>query len=103
MFVSEKEEISKFISEETKNRRNRKFMLIIICLLAIIYSYPVLNFINNPTIDITSISIKIPLKDVITIFPTIIASVYLVFLSSAIKQTVLLLRMHYYNFAYMEF
>jgi hypothetical protein len=42
---------------------------------------------SNPTIDINAISIKIPLRDAITIFSTVVAKLYLVFLGSALRES----------------
>src|SRR5437762_2357669 len=84
--------IQNALESEQKNRGKKEFMLLITCLAAFLYTYPVHAFDTNPTIEITSISLKIPLRDAIIVFPTIIAAVYLVFVASAIGQSMLLLQ-----------
>ena len=103
LYQAERAEVSKSLDEELKIRRKREFVLIILCLLSVIYSYPVQDFSKNPTIDIPSISLKIPLRDAIAVFPTIITAIYLVFLSSSIKQAVSITRMIDLNRALEEF
>lgn len=48
----EYEEVNKEYEEEIKNRRKKEVLLIVTCLLALIYSYPVVNFKDNPLIEI---------------------------------------------------
>jgi hypothetical protein len=83
---SEFEDLNKAYNEEIKIRRKREFILVIICLIALLYTYPVKSFESNPIIEIPAISLKIPIKDAIAVFPTLIAAIYLVFLSSAKTQ-----------------
>jgi hypothetical protein len=66
--------------------------LLIICLLALLYTYPVHSFEANPVIEIPAISLKIPLRDAVGVFPTIVAAVYLVFVASAISESMLRLQ-----------
>lgn len=89
----EQETLSKDLDDEKKSRRKREFMLLIICLIAVIYSYPAKGFDENPVIEIPAISLKIPLRDAIVIFPTIIAALYLVYLSSALRHSQLMKRL----------
>ncbi len=95
--TTELDNINKSISEERKSRGKREFILLITCLIAFLYTYPVENFENNPNIKIPAISLEIPIKDAIGVFPTIIAAIYLVFLSSAISQSILMLKRHLLN------
>jgi hypothetical protein len=82
--------ITKSLDGERKNRGKREFILLITCLLSLIYSYPIHSFETNPPIEIPAISLKIPLRDAVAVFPTIVAAVYLVFLASAIGQSMLM-------------
>jgi hypothetical protein len=83
--IKQLDALIKAIDSEHKSRGKREFILIITCLFAFLYAYPVQNFDNNPSIEIPAISLKIPLKDAISVFPTLIAAIYLVFLSSAMN------------------
>ena len=71
---------------QQKAKKKAQFTLIIICLLAVIYTYPVSNLAQNPTIDIKAIALSVPLKDAIAIFPTILACCYLSFISAVINH-----------------
>jgi hypothetical protein len=80
------------LEAEEKRRPKHEAILVITCLLAVSYTYPVESFDKNPIIEIAAISLKIPLRDAIAVFPTIIATLYLVFLGAALRQTVALSR-----------
>lgn len=69
-----------------KARRKRELILITTCLIALIYTSSSVNLQNNPEIEIPAISLKILLKDAVAIFPTIIASIYLIYVSTIITQ-----------------
>jgi hypothetical protein len=69
-----------------KRRPKHEAILVITCLLAVSYTYPVETFDKNPVIEISAISLKIPLRDAIAVFPTIIATLYLIFLSAVIRE-----------------
>lgn len=78
------------LRDEWKTRRSREFILIITCAIILLYIYPLDITDGNldkvrEVIDISPLSIKIPLADAIAIFPTIIAAIYLVYLSSSSK------------------
>ncbi len=90
MTTKEYDVSNKALDEIQKTRRKREFILIITCLLAVIYVYPVINFDKVQNIKIPAISLDIPIKEAIIIFPTIIAAIYLIYLSSAIKQSILM-------------
>jgi hypothetical protein len=99
----ELESVNKSIDSENKNRGKRELILVITCLVALLYTYPIQGFENNPNIEIPSVSLKIPLKDAIAVFPTLIASIYLVYLSSAISQGVLMSQKRRYSMQLREF
>src|SRR5258707_9230887 len=99
----ESEVVSKAFESERKNRGKREFILVIICFLALLYTYPIQDFEKNPNIEIPSISLKIPLRDAIAVFPTIIAAIYLVYLSSALSESVLMVRRSRYGRELNEF
>lgn len=71
---------------ERKRRPKHETILVLTCLLAVSYTYPVESFDENPVIEIAAISLKIPLRDAIAVFPTIIATLYLVYLSAALSH-----------------
>jgi hypothetical protein len=78
------------LREEWKIRRSREFILMTICIIVLLYTYPIDINANSSTkikelIEISPLSIKIPLADAIAIFPTIITAIYLVYLSSSLK------------------
>jgi hypothetical protein len=89
--------LHKALDDERKARAKREFVLVVTCLLALLYTYPVRNLAANPEIDIPSISLKIPLREALTVFPTLIAATYLVFFSSAIGQLFTMQSLHIYN------
>jgi len=84
----ESEELNESFEEIQKGRRKREMTLVIMCLLVLIYTYPVnvKNLKSDQNIEIPAISLKLPLRDAINIFPTLIASIYLIFISSAISH-----------------
>ena len=90
------EKIDDTLEQHHKERGKRELILIVTCLLALLYTYPVNTFDNNPMIEISPISIKIPLRDAIRVFPTIIVAMYLVFLSSVINEFYLRVKRHGY-------
>jgi len=73
-----------------KKRQKIELILLVACLMMVIYTYPVHNLENNPAIEISFISVTVLLRDAIAVFPTIIASFYLVFLYSAGRHWALL-------------
>ncbi len=82
----ELEDLNSSYESNLKARRKRELTLIVTCLIALIYAFPVKDFTTNPEIEIPAISLKILLKDAITVFPTIISSVYLIYFSTVINQ-----------------
>lgn len=74
------------IQENLKARRRREFILVIACLMALLYVYPVENFEVNPQIEIPAVSFKIPIKDAAVIFPTVLTTIYLIFVASIITH-----------------
>ena len=72
---------------EQKRRPSHEAILVLTCLLAVSYTYPVGSFDQNPVIEIAAISLKIPLRDAIAVFPTIIATLYLIFLGAALRHS----------------
>jgi hypothetical protein len=103
LHTKEFESIKKSLEGERKNRGKREFILLITCLLALLYTYPINGFETNPLIEIPAISLKIPLRDAVAVFPTLIAAVYLVFLASAIGESVLMVHWSWYAFKLNEF
>jgi hypothetical protein len=91
--MKEQERLAAALAAERKARPKQEAILLITCLLAVSYTYPVQSLSTNPTIDINAISIKIPLTDAITVFPTIVATLYLVFLGTALKESQTLVRL----------
>jgi hypothetical protein len=83
---------NKRLDAERKNRAKREFILVITCFVALLYTYPVHDFATNPTIEVPSISLKIPVRDAIAVFPTLIAAIYLVYLSSALGESIIMVR-----------
>lgn len=84
----ESAELNESFEETQKSRRKREMTLVIMCLLALIYTYPVnvKNLKSDQNIEIPAISLKLPLKDAINFFPTLIASIYLIFISSVVSH-----------------
>lgn len=78
------------VRDEWKIRRARELILMTTCAIVLLYTYPIdisadsSNKIEE-VIEISPLSIQIPLADAISIFPTIIAAIYLVYLSSSSK------------------
>jgi hypothetical protein len=85
----ELDDVTKEAEGVRKDLRKREFALLIVCLLAVIYTHPVRDLSINPAIEIKAIDLSIPLKDAITLFPTIIATMYLVFLSTVVSEGIL--------------
>ena len=99
----ELDDIKKSLDGERKNRGKREFILVIICLLALLYTYPIQNFQTNPNIEIPAISLHLPLRDALALFPTLIAAIYLVYLASAISESILMARQGTYLWQLREF
>jgi len=87
LFKKSHERILSTYREEQQRRPKHELFLIVTCVLAVSYTYPVVSFDQNPLIEIPSISLKIPLRDAIAVFPTIIATLYIICLSAALRQS----------------
>jgi len=83
----ELESVDKSLDAENRNRRRSEFILILICVIAFIYVYPANKIDSDFIIEIPSISLKLPLQAALIGFPTLIASIYLILMNSAIRQS----------------
>jgi hypothetical protein len=87
--TQELRELESQAEKEVKTRSRIEYALVIVCVLAFVYTYPVETLADNPQIEIPAVSIKIPLRDAIIFFPTLIATLYLMFISSATQHFML--------------
>ena len=83
----ELDSVNKSLDEENKNRRRSEFLLLLFCIISFVYIYPVSKIDSTFLIEIPSISLKIPLQAALIGFPTLITSIYLILLNSAIRQS----------------
>lgn len=83
----ELESVNNSLNTEIKIRKRSEFLLILFCVIAFIYIYPVQEIDSNLIIEIPAISLKIPLQIALIGFPTLITSIYLIFMNSAIRQS----------------
>lgn len=75
---------------EKKLRRNREFILFITCLIGLMYFLPMDSIENNAAIEISAISLKLDLIYAIYIYPTLIAIIYILVISSSLTQSQLM-------------
>lgn len=83
----------KTFDEEGTRRRRYELVLLTVCFLAAIYTYPGRHPHPANTIDIPALSVKIPVRHATALFPTIIAACHLITVMAAIRQGELTWRM----------
>jgi hypothetical protein len=94
------QEAGRYFDEEMQSRRKIEVILVLTYLLTVIYAYPVQDLQTNPAIEISPLSLKIPLKYAIIISPTLIAALYLTYISSGIQQSVLERQHTYFRYLF---
>ena len=83
---NELESVEKSLLVENKNRIRYELLLILFCIVSIIYISPANDTDINKLIEIPAISLKVSLQTAVLLFPTFIATIYLMLLNSSIKQ-----------------
>ena len=82
---------------ETTSRRKKELFLIIFCFLAIFYSNPITGTNINKLIEIKILSLSMDITDAFFIFPLIICFTYILLISTARNEAILIGKIQYYQ------
>ena len=72
---------------ESVLRRKREYYLVLVCMIALVYSLPVTDISRESNINIPAISLNLSIEYALILFPTVIAAFYLTYISSAIRHS----------------